>query len=116
MSFRSEGSGAKHYSGFEGKISKSELSASTSEEVLYSLCFGSEGSGAKQCSDFEGKISKSDYAQAQPKKYCIYCVLELTSEGSGAKRCSGFEGRISKSEVCTGTAAELYLLSFEVKA
>ena len=37
-----------------------------------------EGSGAKQRSGFEGKIRKSQlYSQAQPKKYCIYCVLEI---------------------------------------
>ena len=117
MCLRSAGSCAKQCNDFEEKRSKSELCTVTIEEILFSLCFRSEGSGAKQCSDFEGKISKSDYAQAQPKKYCIYCVLEVTSEGSGAKLCSGFEGKISKSEVCTGTAAELlYLLCFKVKA
>jgi len=63
------------------------------------LCFRSEGSGAKQCRDFEAKISESDYAQAQPNKYCIYCVLEVTSGGPGAKRCRGFKGKISKPEV-----------------
>jgi len=58
LGFRSEGSGAKQCSGFEGKISKSELCAGTAEEVLYLLCFESEGAGAKQCSGFGGKISK----------------------------------------------------------
>ena len=58
IGFRSEGSGAKQCSGFEGKISKSDLCAGTAEEVLYLLCFESEGSGAKQCSGFGGKISK----------------------------------------------------------
>ena len=38
MGFKSEGSGAKQYSGFEGKISESGLCAGTSEEVLYINC------------------------------------------------------------------------------
>jgi len=58
LGFRGEGSSAKQCSGFEGKISKSDVCAGTAEEVLYLLCFESEGAGAKQCSGFEGKISK----------------------------------------------------------
>ena len=38
LCFRSEGSGAKQCSGFEGKISKSELCTGTAEEVLYFCC------------------------------------------------------------------------------
>ena len=35
---RGEGSGAKHCSAFEGKISKSELCTGTAAEILYLLC------------------------------------------------------------------------------
>jgi hypothetical protein len=58
LCFRSEGSDAKQCSGFEEKISKSELCTGTAEEVLYLLCFRRESSDAKQCSGSEGKISK----------------------------------------------------------
>jgi len=40
--FRSKGSGAKQFSGFGGKISKSELCTGTAEQVLHLLSFGSE--------------------------------------------------------------------------
>ena len=53
LCFRSEGSGAKQCSYFEGKISKSELCTGTAGEILYLLCLRSEGSGAKQFSGFE---------------------------------------------------------------
>ena len=58
MGVRSEGSGARQCSGFEGKIRKSELCAGTAEEVLYILWFNGRGSCGKQCSGVEGKISK----------------------------------------------------------
>jgi len=38
LCLRSDGSGAKQCSGFDGKISKSGLCRGTTEEVLYSLC------------------------------------------------------------------------------
>ena len=43
--------------------SNSDLCTFAAGEVLYQLCFRNEGSGSKQ-------------PQAQPKKYCAYCVLE----------------------------------------
>ena len=66
--------GPKQCSEFE------ELSTSTAEDVLYSLCFRSAGSGAKQCSYFEGKIASQNYAQAQPQKYCIFCVSGVKAQ------------------------------------
>jgi len=60
LCFRSEGSGAKQCSGFEGRIRKSQLCIGTAEEVLRLVCFRNEGSGAKQSGGFEGKESKSE--------------------------------------------------------
>ena len=58
-----------------------ELSPSTAEDVLYSLCFRSAGSGAKQCTYFEGKISMSELctvtSEAQSSK--VWPKLELES-------------------------------------
>ena len=68
---RIEGSGAKQCSGFEEKISKSELCTGTA--------FESEGSYAKQCVGFEGKQSKNS-AQAHPKMYCVDYVLEVKAQ------------------------------------
>ena len=53
LCFRSEDSGAKQSSGFEGRIRKSQLCTGTAEEVLCVLCFGSTASGAQQCGGFE---------------------------------------------------------------
>ena len=69
--FRNEGSGAKQCSGFEEKISKSELCTGTAVE--------SEGSYAKQCVGFEGKLRKN-FAQAHPKMYCMDYVLEVKAQ------------------------------------
>ena len=80
--------------GFEGKISQSELCTGTAEEVLYALCFRSEGSSAKKCSGFEGKISKSEictgtaaelldvlcFRRFRRAKYCLHNVPESSDE------------------------------------
>jgi hypothetical protein len=82
--FRNEGSGAKQCSGFEEKISKSELCTGTTEEVQVQI---------------SAVVPKERY------------LLRFISEGSGAKQCSGFEEKISKSKLCAGSAEEvLYVL------
>ena len=60
LCFRSEGSGAKQCSYFEGQKNNSDPCTVAAGEILYQLCFRNEGSGAKQCSGFEEKISKSE--------------------------------------------------------
>ena len=79
LCFRSEGSGAKQCSCFEGQKSNSDLCTVAAGEVLYQLCFRNEGSGAKQCSGFEEKISKSKLCAGSAEE--VLYVLFLRSEG-----------------------------------
>jgi len=74
LCIRSEGSGAKQCSGFEGKISKSELGTGTAEEVYFLLRLRSEGSCAKQCSGFEGNMSKSELCTGTAAELLHDCV------------------------------------------
>ena len=66
--------GSKQCSAFE------ELCTGTAEEVLYSLCFRSEGSGQNNAAVSKDRKAIQIYAQLQPGKYCINCVLEMKAQ------------------------------------